>query len=114
MLKASSSLLITAAVLTVGCKSIPSIPPTQPPLTLLSAGSLDLPNGCVASGVVTVAFTVATSGVTRDVQAVDAPACVAAALTVWVESFRYEPPARDTPTKIEWMMVTAPRQHTGG
>jgi hypothetical protein len=38
-----------------------------------------------------------------------APECVREALTVWVSSFRYLPPAADIPTGVEWLLVSARR-----
>ena len=105
---------VAALVLVAGCQTPRPIAPPEPPLTLLSAGALALPGDCIASGPFTVTFTVASSGQTRDVRALDAPSCIDRALTAWVESFRYEPPARATPTKIEWMLVTGKRETSGG
>jgi hypothetical protein len=31
------------------------------------------------------------------------------ALTAWVSSFRYLPPATEVPTGVEWLLVTARR-----
>jgi hypothetical protein len=31
------------------------------------------------------------------------------ALTAWVSSFRYLPPAADIPTGVEWLLVSARR-----
>jgi hypothetical protein len=38
-----------------------------------------------------------------------APECVREALTAWVSSFRYLPPAVDVPTGVEWLLVSARR-----
>jgi uncharacterized lipoprotein YajG len=102
----------SALALLAGCQTPRSVAPPDPPLTLVSSGALQLPNDCSATGAFTVTFTVATSGQTDDVRAIDAPACIERALTAWVTSFRYQAPARATPTKLEWMMVTAPRERT--
>ena len=81
---------------------------------MLSSGALEIPNDCGAAGAFTVTFTVATSGRTDDIRALEAPTCIERALTAWVASFRYEPPARATQSKIEWMLVTARRERGSG
>lgn len=81
----------------------------MPDLQLLESSELSLPLGCIASGSFVVSFTVATTGRTDAIRAPDAPDCVQDALTAWVASFRYQPPARPTPASMEWMMVTARR-----
>jgi hypothetical protein len=91
------------------CQSAPPVRPPTPELQLLEASPLQIPRDCIAAGSYVVSFRVATSGRTAAIRAPDAPACVEQALSAWVESFRYAPPARVTPATIEWMMVTAKR-----
>ena len=75
------AILIALASL-AGCQSMRRPAPVpEPPLTLLSASTLDLPQGCIASGAFTVTFIVAATGETRQIRALDAPACVDEALT---------------------------------
>jgi hypothetical protein len=96
-------------VLLSACQTTPRKSPPEPELRLLEAASLELPVGCTASGSFVVAFTVAPSGHTSDIRPPAAPICVQQALTAWVTSFRYAPPAHATPTSIEWLMVTGKR-----
>jgi hypothetical protein len=100
--------LLFAALLTA-CQSTPPAPAVAPDLELLESSQLRLPAGCEAAGSFIVSFTVATTGRTDAIRAPGAPECVADALTAWVASFRYQPPARPTPASMEWMMVTARR-----
>jgi uncharacterized lipoprotein YajG len=110
----SSPVLASALALLAGCQTTPSLVPPEPPLTLLSSAALDIPNDCRATGAYTVTFTVAPSGRTDEIRAISAPTCVEQALTAWVASFRYQPPARATQSKIEWMLVTAQRDRASG
>ncbi len=96
--------------LLAACQTTP--PPArlpEPQLQLLRSEPLTLSSGCDASGSFFVSFTVATSGRTDDIHAPDAPPCVQEALTAWVASFEYAPPAQATPAAIEWLMVSAKR-----
>jgi hypothetical protein len=95
------------AVLAAGCKTVPPARAPEPDLQLLNAAPLVIPGGCDASGSFFVSFTVSTTGLARDIRSADAPSCVQEALTAWVESFQYAPPARPVQTGIEWMMVSA-------
>jgi hypothetical protein len=103
------ALAILAIALLAACQSTPPLHPAEPELKLLKSAELIVPEDCLASGSFVVSFTVATSGLTDAIRALDAPGCVQAALTAWVASFRYEPPARATPATMEWMMVTGKR-----
>jgi hypothetical protein len=100
---------VLSPILLAACQSTPPIRPPMPELQLLEASSLQIPRDCIVAGSYVVSFTVTTSGRTDAIRASDAAACVEQALTAWVESFRYAPPARVTPATIEWMMVTAKR-----
>lgn len=102
--------LFSLAVLLAGCQTAPpAVRFPEPELQLLRSAPLTLPSACEAAGSFFVSFTVSTTGRTRDIRAADAPACVQEALTAWVESFEYAPPARTTPAAIEWLMVSAKR-----
>jgi hypothetical protein len=103
-LYAALSLIFLAA-----CQSTPPVRPPTPELQLLEASPLQISRDCVAAGSYVVSYIVATSGRTNAIRAPDAPACVEQALTAWVESFRYAPPARATSATIEWLMVSAKR-----
>jgi hypothetical protein len=48
-------------------------------------------------------------GTTDGLKLSPAPECVREALTAWVSSFRYLPPAADIPTGVEWLLVSARR-----
>jgi hypothetical protein len=101
-----------AAILAVAalsaCQSSPPRP-AEPELKLLKSAELVVPEDCFVSGSFIVSFTVVASGLTDAIRAPDSPGCIQAALTAWVASFRYEPPARATPATVEWMMVTGKR-----
>jgi hypothetical protein len=101
-----------ATVLSImaGCKTAPTEPTpvtVQPELQLIDAQPLALMEGCTVSGSLFVEFTVLTTGRTNDLKLPPVPPCVRAALTAWVGSFRYAPPASDTRSAVEWMLVTA-------
>ena len=70
---------------------------------------LVLAPGCEANGSVSVQFTVRMDGTTDGLKLSPAPECVRDALTAWVSSFRYLPPAADIPTGVEWLLVSARR-----
>jgi hypothetical protein len=70
---------------------------------------LVLAPGCEASGSVMVEFMVRMDGSTDSLQLSPAPECVREALTAWVSSFRYLPPASDVSTGVEWLLVSARR-----
>jgi hypothetical protein len=70
---------------------------------------LVLAPGCEASGSVSVEFTVRMDGTPHGLKLSPAPECVREALTAWVSSFRYLPPAADIPTGVEWLLVSARR-----
>ena len=101
--------LLATVALVAACQvpSTKSYPAAQ--LQLLEAAPLDVPRDCTASGSFHVAFTVSASGRTRDIRPPDAPDCIQQALTAWIESFRYAPTRADTPTAVEWMLVSAKR-----
>ena len=106
--------LVVAAASMAGCATqghppAASIPP--PPLQLLSADPLQLPQDCdVRSGVMyRTSYVVQADGHVADVQAEPAPACLQAALTGWVGSLKYAPPGEPVPTVMDWMVVTARR-----
>src|SRR5437868_11212026 len=87
-------LFAAAAAVLAACQAPgPVRPPPSPPLRLLGSQPLNLPDSCQHQGSVFVAFTVNRSGQTSDIQPDAAPACVQQALTAWVASFRYSPPA---------------------
>lgn len=99
-----------ALALLSGCQLAPRLDTPEPTLELMQAAPLDIPAGCVASGSFVVSFSVATTGRATQIESpADAPECVQSALVAWVESFRYVPPARTTPTAVEWLMVSAKR-----
>jgi hypothetical protein len=101
-------LAFTALTLLAGCQLTPPAPAT-PSLQLMESQPLVLAPGCEASGSVSVEFTVRMDGTTDGLKLSPAPECVREALTVWVSSFRYLPPAADIPTGVEWLLVSARR-----
>jgi len=80
-----------------------------PALRLIEAGPLTLPQGCEVTESLFVEFTVRTDGRPDNLKLPSAPACAREALTAWVGSFRYAPPPVDTPSGVEWLLVTARR-----
>jgi hypothetical protein len=59
-----------------------------------------------------MSYTVGIDGRTESLGAItppDAPACLQAALSDWVRSFRFTPPARAEPLITDWMLVSARR-----
>ena len=99
---------LAALTLLAGCQLTPPAP-VSPSLQLMESQPLVLAPGCEASGSVSVQFTVRMDGTTDALQLSPAPECVREALTAWVSSFRYLPPAADMPTGVEWMLVSARR-----
>ena len=97
-----------ALTLLAGCQLTPPAP-VPPSLQLMESQPLVLAPGCEASGSVSVEFTVRMDGTTDGLKLSPAPECVREALTVWVSSFRYLPPAADIPTGVEWLLVSARR-----
>ena len=105
----SRSLALLALTLLAGCQLTPPAPVAPPSLQLMESQPLVLAPGCDASGSVRVEFVVRMDGSTDALQFSPAPDCVREALTAWVSSFRYLPPAADIPTGVEWLLVSAPR-----
>jgi hypothetical protein len=102
--------LVGAAWIVAGCKTVPTVPPVEaPPLELIEAAPLALPAGCDVTESLFVEFTVRTDGRPDNLKLPSAPACAREALTAWVGSFRYAPPPVDTPSGVEWLLVTARR-----
>lgn len=103
--------IVGAVIVVSGCQTAPTArpeaAPAPPSLQLIESKPLVLADDCAASGSVFVEFTVLNNGHTSRVQPSPAPACVQQALTAWIDSFRYTPPAAATATGIEWMLVTA-------
>jgi len=104
----SRFLALLALTLLAGCQLTPPAP-VAPSLQLMESQPLVLAPGCDASGSVMVEFIVRMDGSTDELKLSPAPECVREALTAWVSSFRYLPPAADIPTGVEWLMVSARR-----
>lgn len=103
----ATALLLGTVVVLSGCQTTPRGAPARPSLQMLGAQPLKVAENCEVSGSFFVEFTVLSDGRTSEIQAPPGPACMQQALTAWVSTFRYSPPGRQTPTGIEWMMVTA-------
>jgi hypothetical protein len=101
-------LAMAALTLLAGCQLTPPAP-VPPSLQLMESQPLILAPGCEASGSVSVEFTVRMDGTPDGLKVSPAPECVREALTAWVSSFRYLPPAADIPTGVEWLLVSARR-----
>ena len=104
----SRFLALLALTLLAGCQLTPPAP-VAPSLQLMESQPLVLAPGCEASGSVMVEFIVRMDGSTDALKLSPAPECVREALTAWVSSFRYLPPAADIPTGVEWLLVSARR-----
>jgi len=104
----SRFLALLALTLLAGCQLTPPAP-VAPSLQLMESQPLVLAPGCDASGSVMVEFVVRMDGSTDELKLSPAPECVREALTAWVSSFRYLPPAAEIPTGVEWLMVSARR-----
>jgi hypothetical protein len=105
---AARCLALAALTFIAGCQLTPPAP-VAPSLELMESQPFVLAPGCEASGSVSIAFTVRMDGTTDDFNFSPAPDCVREALTAWVSSFRYLPPAADVPTEVEWLLVSARR-----
>ena len=87
-----------------------------PPLELLAAGALELPNDCaVADGVAyRTNYVVQRDGRVAGILPESAPACLQSALIHWVTTFRYAPPRDAVAAAIDWMQVSATRIEARG
>jgi hypothetical protein len=101
-------LALAALTLLAGCQLAPPAP-VPASLQLMESQPLVLAPGCEADGSVSVQFTVRMDGTPGGLKLSPAPECVREALTAWVSSFRYLPPAADIPTGVEWLLVSARR-----
>lgn len=99
---------LIAVIALSGCQTSPD-KPLPPAPRLLTSAPLQLPADCQASGSFLVRFDVHRNGEPSNIQPPPAAACVQAALSAWVASFRYAPQAGETPMAIEWLMVEARR-----
>jgi hypothetical protein len=107
MIRAGLVAIVALAAL-AGCQVTPPAP-VAPTLQLMQSQPLVLLPGCDVSGSVFVEFTVRMDGSTDTLKVSPAPECVREALTAWVSSFRYLPPAADVATGLEWVVVSARR-----
>jgi hypothetical protein len=104
------AMAMMAVAVLAGCELAPPAPEVAPPeLHLIDSQPLVMAEDCAASGSVFVEFTVRADGRTDDVKLPEAPACVRAALSTWVDSFRYSPRVAGVATGIEWLLVSARR-----
>ena len=101
---------VAALAVLADCQATPPVPkPAPPSLQLVASEPLVLAPGCDVTGSLFVEFTVRTDGSTDALKLPTAPTCVREALTAWVSSFRYQPPAAEVPTGVEWLLVSARR-----
>ena len=108
-MKRTRSFTLLALTLLAGCQSTPPAQVPPPSLQLMESHPLVLAPGCQATSSVMVEFIVRMDGSPDSLKVSSAPECVREALTAWVSSFRYLPPAADVPTGVEWLMVSARR-----
>ena len=97
------------AIAIAACETAPRRPPAAPPLQMIRSGQLVVPQDCAASGSVVVDYMVGEDGQTDDIHVPSAPACLQAALSEWVASFRYAPQQGEVPASIEWLVVEGKR-----
>jgi hypothetical protein len=97
-------------LLMAGCATqhVPAGNPPPPPLQLISAEPLAIPDDCaIHSGTIyRTSYLVQRDGRVADVAADPAPACLQRALTQWISAFQYAPPGEPVATVIDWMGVT--------
>ena len=104
-----------AAIALAGCAVQPpsgsDAASTSPPLQLIAAGELELPDACAPrpGAVYRVSYVVQRDG--RVAQAESGPGadCVDDALRTWVGTFEYRAPGATVATVLDWMDVTAAR-----
>lgn len=100
-----------AIVAVAGCSSSPTRDraAVERPPELLSAGDFELSRDCAAvpGTVYRTDFVVTEAGVVERVAAAEGPACVQAALSQWVRTFRYAPGSTPARSAIDWMVTVA-------
>jgi hypothetical protein len=107
-----AALLALTVLLSAGCAGTrPAAPPVPPPLQLLDAADLALPNDCVAApgAVYRTLFEVQPDGRVSGPSSASGEGCVQQALRDWVATFSYAPTGAATPVAFDWMAVTASR-----
>jgi hypothetical protein len=103
------------AIVIAGCATPPSSPRpahvVSPPLELVAAGTLELPDGCEPDGgaIYRTRFLVRADGRVADARSESGTGCVQQALEHWFATFRYRPPREAESTVVDWMSVTARR-----
>jgi hypothetical protein len=107
----SATLASLCGLVLAACQTPPASIPLPPPpsLQLVAASPLSLPPSCEASGSYFVSFTVLADGRTTAIKTPSGASCVNEALSAWVASFRYAPPAAPVETGVEWMLVSGKR-----
>jgi len=103
------------ALALAGCASQPPAKPgtaaDSPPLQLMSAGELELADGCEPrpGAVYRVNFVVQRDGRVAQVEPDHDAGCVHDALRAWVGTFEYRAPGEPVAAVVDWMGVTAAR-----
>lgn len=103
--------LAVIVVTSAGCAAVRPVPTSPPPVQLLDAAELTLPDNCaVAPGTVyRTLFEVEPDGRVRAPRSESGDGCVQQALRDWVTTFSYAPLAAPTSVAFDWMAVTASR-----
>lgn len=110
--KHSRSLVLAVIVLTsAGCAAVRPVTTPPPPVQLLDAAELTLPDNCVAApgAVYRTLFEVLPDGRVSAPKSESGDGCVQQALRDWVTTFSYAPLDAPTPVAFDWMAVTASR-----
>jgi hypothetical protein len=105
-------LALAALVLSsAGCVATRPVTTSPPPVQLLDAAELSLPDSCVAAPgtVYRTLFEVQPDGRVSAPKSESGDGCVQQALRDWVTTFSYAPLAAPMPVAFDWMAVTASR-----
>ena len=103
--------LAAIAVGSAGCVATRPTSSSPPPVQLLDAAELTLPDNCVAApgAVYRTSFEVQRDGRVSAPRSESGDGCVQQALRAWVATFSYAPLDAPTPVAFDWIAVTASR-----
>lgn len=106
-----SLVLAVIALSGAGCTAVRPVTTSPPPVQLLDAAELTLPDNCVAApgAVYRTLFEVQPDGRVSAPRSESGDGCVQQALRDWVTTFSYAPLDAPTPVAFDWMAVTASR-----
>ena len=99
-------------LLLAACGATPSRAPVpDAELQMIAAGELELARECAVQpgAIYRTHYTVGTDGQASVAAPLQPQGCVEQSLSRWVTTFRYVPPAAETPAVIDWMATVARR-----